>query len=80
MHYSAHVQLATRYTCTSHDKSYQASHAIVSLATKSEVGVEKARHELYLLVDGKRNHMTIQEDHMTIQEDHMTIQENHMTI
>ena len=66
MHYSAHVQLATRYTCTSHDKSYQASHAIVSLATKSKVGVEKARHELYLLVDGKRNHMTIQEDHMTI--------------
>ena len=61
MHYSAHVQLTTRYTCTSHDKSYQASHAIVSLATKSKVGVEKARHELYLLVDGKRNHMTMQE-------------------
>lgn len=58
MHYSAYVQLTTRYTCTSLDKSYQVSCAIYICVASNKIkaGAEKASHELYLLVDGNKSH------------------------
>lgn len=66
VHYSAHVQLTTRYTCTSLDKSYQASCAIYVLqATKLKL--ERRRLAMnYTSWWMEINHMTMQENHMTM--------------